>query len=219
MSQYRDNTGKQMAKFVARIAENLPNDDQMTPDDRQKWINNPSALRKALHEIFCPTPEFRTWKTIKIGTGFKTVDEFRGAFKVISVCADEMLDSEPVFTIASQEVELNLVRTSVAELGFKRGAQRCEIYGRAKELGLDLCPAEVALHLRLEYQDQPFGERLRIAMEPRTIRVGFQQVFELFHGSYSSDSHSRLWLDSDTEDRTIDRAWKPNQEVVFVSPK
>ena len=51
------------------------------------------------------------------------------------------------------------------QLGFPNGATLKEIYAKAKDLGLELCPAEVGPLLRLNYPDQPNGEYLRIAME------------------------------------------------------
>jgi hypothetical protein len=53
------------------------------------------------------------------------------------------------------------------DLGFgEDGATVQEIYARALQIGLELCPAEVGPILRLNYLDQPVGEFLNIAMRP-----------------------------------------------------
>ncbi len=63
-------------------------------------------------------------------------------------------------------ITMNLVRLSVKDLGFPKGAIIQKIYKRAKKLGLNPCPAEVGPQLRLQYPDQPMHENLIIAMEP-----------------------------------------------------
>lgn len=138
--------------------------------------------------------EFNVWKTIKLGTGLQTADDFRKALKDngfnISDWASDIL-KKPAFTVATKEIELDLVVVSVAELGFKDGATREQIYTRAKELGLDLCPAEVGPQLRLQYKDQPNNEWLVVGMEPITDSYGFLGLF--YVKRYGSD----LWLYSD----------------------
>ena len=127
-----------------------------------------------------PTPVFKTWRTLKLGTGLKDADDFRTALTdadcSIGEWGNDILDN-PAFTVSSEEVEVELVNVSVAELGFKNGATRAEIYERAKELSLDICPAEVGPQLRLQYKDQPesewlFNEWLLIAMDPITVSDG-----------------------------------------------
>ena len=135
-----------------------------------------------------------TWKTIRLGTnGLKTADDFRKFLKdngfSIGNYANDIL-GKPTFTAAAEEIELDLVVASVAELGFKNGATREQIYARAKELGLDLCPAEVGPQLRLQYKDQPNGEWLIVAMEPIAGSVGGLRLFHV------ERSDSDLWLDS-----------------------
>ena len=124
--------------------------------------------------------KFNVWKTINLGTGLKTTDDFRKALKGrgfnIGNWANDIL-GKPAFTAATEATEIDLVKVTVAELGFKKGARRDQIYERAKELGLELCPSEVGPQLRLQYQDQPNGEWLLIGMEPVADSDGDLNVF------------------------------------------
>ncbi len=127
---------------------------------------------------------WKTWKTIKLGTGLKTASDFRKevmkAGMKISDWANDIL-GKPAFTATESVTEVELVVASVAELGFKDGATRKDIYARAKELGLDLCPPEVGPQLRLQYTDQPKDEWLVIAMDPITGSDGFLNLFFVEH--------------------------------------
>ena len=137
---------------------------------------------------------FQTWKTIKLGTGLKTADDFRNALKREGMKVDDRADDllgQKAFTASESEKVADLVVVSLAELGFKNRAKREDIYKRAQELGLDLCPAEVGPQLRLQYKDQPKGEWLLIAMEPITDSAGDLHVFDVERGGHD------LWLRSD----------------------
>ena len=70
----------------------------------------------------------------------------------------------------------DLVRFTVEQLGFPRGATTDEIYQKAQDLGLELCPAEVGPHLRLQYSGK---EWMLIAMKQITDRDGNPRVFRL----------------------------------------
>ncbi|MBI4090684.1 MAG: hypothetical protein HY422_01545, partial [Candidatus Komeilibacteria bacterium] len=50
-----------------------------------------------------------------------------------------------------------------------------------RELGYELCPAEVGPQLRLQYQDQPLNEWLVIAMEAISVSDGNLLVFYVKH--------------------------------------
>ena len=134
--------------------------------------------------VSAPTRVWKTWKTIKLGTGLKTANDFRKALRAsgfwIGDWANDIL-GKPAFTAATKESELELVKVSVEELGFKNGATRQEICQRAQELGLELCPNEVDPQLRRQYPDQPYGEWLIVAMEPIIDSVGFLGVFGVEH--------------------------------------
>jgi len=182
---------RQTAKLLAVIGENMP---ELSGDVMQGWIENPKSVQKVLKEAFCPpeaTPKFEIWKTIKLGTGLKTADDFRKAIKnggmKISNWADDILGKSG-FTVITGETEVDLIKVTVAELGFKEGARRDQIYERAKELGLELCPPEVGPQLRMQYRDQPNGEWILIGMEPIRDSDGVLFVFDVVR------SGSGLWL-------------------------
>ncbi|MEN9881527.1 MAG: hypothetical protein RLZZ308_710 [Candidatus Parcubacteria bacterium] len=127
---------------------------------------------------------WKTWKTIKLGNGLQTADDFRKAVKSAGMKIDDWANDilgKPAFTATTSKTEVELVVASVAELGFKDGATRKDIYVRAQEFGLDLCPPEVGPYLRLQYTDQPKGEWLIIAMEPITDLDGNLSLFFVTH--------------------------------------
>ena len=156
----------------------------------------------------------KTWKTIQLGTGLQTADDFRKAVKSagmkIGDWANDIL-GKPAFTATTSETEVELVVASVAELGFKDGATRKDIYVRAQELGLDLCPPEVGPQLRLQYTDQPKGEWLVIAMEPITDSEGLISLFLVAHDS------GGLWLSA--SNGSPGNVWSGRYRFVFLRRK
>ena len=158
---------------------------------------------------------FQPWRTIKLGTGLQTVDDFRKAIKKIGnrigEYANDILGNPEFITTSTKEIKVDLVNVSVAELGFPNGATRKEIYRKAKELGLELCPAEVGPQLRLQYRDQPMNEWLYIGMEPITDSDGNLNVFRV-----ERDGDGR-WLDGD--DDFLDHVWDGGRRWVFILRK
>ena len=157
---------------------------------------------------------WKTWKTIQLGTGLQTADDFRKevvkAGMKIGDWANDIL-GKPAFTATESVTEVELVVASVAELGFKDGATRKDIYVRAQELGLDLCPAEVGPQLRLQYTDQPNREWLIIAMEPITDSDGDLGLFDVEHGG------DGCFLDANGGDP--DGFWHGGSRFVFLRRK
>lgn len=97
-------------------------------------------------------------------------------------------------------MKVDTVRLRVAELGFPEGALTREIIGserdrdlfgnsapftggRGNQLGLELCPPDVGPQLRLDYDNQPSGERLHVAMKPITAADGEPRIFVVAHNS------------------------------------
>jgi hypothetical protein len=115
------------------------------------------------------------WKRVTLGT-LNSANAIRDALEAAHVhigdAANEVL-GRPTFTFSQRKIESDLVVVAVTDLGFgEAGASVADVYTRAKQLGLALCPAEVAPYLRLQYLQQPVGEILQIAMNPVTTYEG-----------------------------------------------
>jgi len=160
-------------------------------------------------------PEFRIWKTIKLGTGLKDCDDFLDAIKSAGwefpkVGTIRML-RDSAFKTATKECEVDLVLVTVAELGFEfdSSTRRDEIFKRASKLGLKLCPPEVGPQLRLQYKEQLDEEWINIGMEP--IDSPNPSLFVVGrHGPDFFLAHSEVYSDSELSH---------NSYLVFVRPR
>lgn len=179
--------------------------------DPEKWG---PAFNKFLREEnpWPAHPVWKIWKTLTLDHP-QTAKAYRAALSArghsVGGWADELLGK---MEIAETETEAKLVRLTVAELGFKNPATYDEIIAKAKELGLELCPAEVGPKLRLEYESQPNGEWLTVAMKPIVGSDGFAHVFYV-----SRSSSGERWLIAYyvySDDR-----WNLDYRFVFLSSK
>ena len=114
----------------------------------------------------------------------------------ISSYAQSMLNNSEFATVKKSE-QINLVKLKVSALGFKNNAKTDEVYKRAKELGLELCPLEVGPTIRLDYKkifkkDQPKENYFRIAMKQITDSDGNPSVFYV-----SRNDDGERWLNND----------------------
>lgn len=146
--------------------------------------------------------EFPVWKTVVIGTGEKTGKEMAdtlgsndmyisGGRDHRSSGARDILDK---VEFSSSPEELNLVRVTLADLGFKEMPSHKAVLARAEELGLNLCPAEVGPRLRLAYKDQPKNDWVNVGMVPIIDAEGFPIIFSIveesglyLHSNYNSE--------------------------------
>lgn len=115
--------------------------------------------------------------------------ELRAKGFQVSDYAEDLLKSPEFKTLKSTQY-IDLVRLTVKDLGFDQWATTDQVYKRAQELGLELCPAEVGPHLRLKDINQPMGEWYYIAMKQITDRDGNPDVFLL------ERDDDGLWLNS-----------------------
>jgi hypothetical protein len=153
------------------------------------------------------------WKTITIGAQHR-VDGYRQALDAagmkIGDSADEIL-GRPAFAYERSSRSVDLVVLSLAELGVETdGATISEVYRRAMQRGLELCPAEVGPQLRLDHREQKLGDFLNIAMTPVNTYDGTPTVLTLANGG------SGLLLIGRNGDSSFEapRSWR----FVFVLP-
>jgi hypothetical protein len=142
-----------------------------------------------LEHIYTEFPEGKIKQKInKLGTGIKTKDDFIKALegqgnKIHDWSKDLMSQLGFTETITEKQTEQKLIILTVKVLGFTGSATVKEIFDRAKELGLKLCPAETGPQLRLQYPEQPTGERCIIGMEPILDSDGRPRLFSVYRFS------------------------------------
>src|SRR5262249_39773302 len=161
------------AGLVAGLAIFLsaaPAQDEPIPGSQRSGLN----VNKPVH--------FQVWRTITVGT-YKGVDAYRDALDTARIkigdSADEIL-RRPAFPYARTTTDVELAVLSAAELGFVESeSSLSNVYERARELSLELCPAEVGPQLRLDYRNQPLGEALNVAMEPMATYSGDPTILTL----------------------------------------
>lgn len=124
---------------------------------------------------------FEIWRTITLGTN-KGVDAYRESLDSAGIkignAADEIL-GRPAFPYTGMKTDVELALLSAADLGVETESSLSDLHKRAKQVGLELCPAEVAPQLRLDYRNQPLGEALDIAMEPVATYGGEPTILTL----------------------------------------
>ena len=147
---------------------------------------------KHMEHLYTSFPEGRIVKsTIEIGG--KSKEELEKELKAnkiqISNYAKEMLKHKD-FTTAKKLESTDMVRLKVGDLGLSQNPTTDQIYEKIKELGLELCPAEVGPQYCLQYINQPNVEFLYIGMKQITNSAGNPSVFGL------GRDEDGLWLSS-----------------------
>lgn len=172
----------------------------------------PGIFRKLpnnLEHIYTSFPENKIRReNVEIGgkSGKQLLTELETAGINLSLDVKDMLRSQD-FEAGKNIEEATLIRLTVADLGFNDYANTDQVYKRAEELGLELCPSDVAPHYRLKYKDQPMSEWLRVGMEQIADSDGIPSVFSLGrHGD-------GLWLGARNARSNDD--WAPFSRFVF----
>jgi hypothetical protein len=190
-----------------------------TSDAQSKTTCKASTVVQVPHDasiLASSIADIRDWKAITLGE-YQNIFALRSAFDN-SPCPIGLSDSvdeaigRPGFPFTKTKVELDLVIVSATDLGFSQdGASLQDIYYRAKAIGLELCPADLAPSLRLTYLDQPRGEFLHTAMQPVALYNG-----ELVDFSLGNDGNRFLLLSGDGHPETV----LPGAvRFIFVKPR
>lgn len=136
----------------------------------------------------------------------------------------EKLLTDDQFTTSDTKYSLQTVELTVGELGFPDGATTGQIFKRASELDLELCPLELGPHLRLVYLDQPEGysgnpiQRHRAPVGSITIASEILTEDEDFpNGFYLRRIDGVLWLRGYRADHL--HVWNPDDHFIFSQTK
>jgi len=182
--------------------------DALSGDQASMWLD---AFKRVLRRENPFVAIGRTLKILKVGV-IKTHDGYLKAFKAAGAqVSDWVKKIFPKVPLAQTETEYELVEVSVAELGFTDWTRYDVICKRALEFGFGLCPAEVALALRLAYLDQPNGEWLAVAMEAIADPDGCLGVLGVYRGA------DGLWLRA--SGGRPGHEFHPEYRLVFVRRK
>ncbi len=131
----------------------------------------------------------------------------------ISDYARSMLQ-KPEFTVINKPEKLNLIKLKVQDLGFEKNPTTDQLYSRAEELGLELCPPEIGPHLRLNYQtvfkrEQTKGGHLCIGMKQIPDSSGDPSVFSVNRDFIGKRWFYSYWAEPEYE-------WNLDDEFVFA---
>lgn len=132
----------------------------------------------------------------------------------------ERLFADDKFTTSETKYTLQTVELAVCDLGFPDGATMGEIFQKATELGLELCPVELGPHLRLAYLDQSegyLGYPLKQHQAPSgSITIAAEILNEdpdFPKGFYLRRINGELWLRGYRADHL--HVWNPDDHFIF----
>jgi hypothetical protein len=134
----------------------------------------------------------------------------------------EKLFSDDRFTTSDSKYSLDTVELNLEDLGFPEGATMDQIFKRANQLGLELCPIEMGAYLRLQYLDQPeeyIGNHSQQHQAPSGSVTVASKVLsddeDFPKGFYLRKMDGVLWLRGYRADFHL-HVWNPNDVFIFV---
>lgn len=168
----------------------------------------------SIDKVFISFPEGKIiFEDIEIGG--KSKEELQEEIKEkmnSSSYADDMMKNKDFTTLKNAQT-LSTVKLKVSDLGFSENETPTidQIYARAKDLGLELCPAETGPHKRLKDINQRLNDWHYIAMKQIADRFGDPYVFELDRDGVG------LWLHAGGA--SPDYGWRLGNRFVFSLSK
>jgi len=150
--------------------------EELAPESRGIF----QRLPKGLERIYTNFPEGEIVFENDVIYGGKTPEVMRKELVVdgveITKWAGDILDKLPKIT---KQRSANVVKSSVAALGYPQGERRDVIYARAMELGLFEVAAQLGPAMRLNDKDQVVGDWYLMGMPPVLGSDGIPRVFDV----------------------------------------
>ncbi|MGG7620772.1 helicase [Bacillus coreaensis] len=160
-------------------------------------------------------------RTVDVGglTKWELIEKLQQTFILINEYGKRLL-ADDKFTTSEIKYSLPTVELTVGNLGFPDGATTVEIFNRAKELGLELCPIELGPYLRLEYLDQPEGSSGNPLQQQQAPSGSITIASEILtedddfpKGFYLRRINGVLWLRGYLADHL--HVWNPDNHFIF----
>lgn len=164
-------------------------------------------------------------RTVEVGgfTKLQLIQKMR-QYSILMNEYGERLFADDTFTTSDIKYCLQTVELTVGALGFLDGATTAQIFRKASELGLELCPLELGPYLRLEYLDQPEGysgtplQRHKAPSGSITIASEILSEDDDFpKGFYLRVINGELWLRGYRADHL--HVWDPDDHFIFCQTK
>ncbi len=226
-------TPGQLRKFIEVAVQKKPSEEQIQRILNGHWADLLNANcdeadrnRPTIRNLLGLPPiksdlavyQFRTWKSIQLGT-YKNIKTLKKAIDkegcVICEWANNIMNNS-AFTLSKTRMTVDLVKVTVGDLGFTKLTRYDNICKRAESLGLSKCPAEVGPQLRLQYVDQYEGEWLLVAMD--AIRSGSKEAL-FSQPSLLQVSHNFGYQKLSANTANAYDRWEPYTKFLFVSPE
>ncbi|WP_110927773.1 helicase [Bacillus massiliglaciei] len=160
-------------------------------------------------------------RIVKVGGNSKSqlIHKLEQSSILMNEYAERLLADEK-FTISDIKYSLETVELPVCYLGFPDGATTNQIYSKAREFCLELCPVELGPYLRLEYLNQPEGNSgkslLRNQAPQGSVTIASEILTEddeFPKGFYLRKINGVLWLRGYCADHM--HVWKPDDHFIF----
>lgn len=182
------------ATFIAQLVRSIP---PISLNAMNYWMSHTHQLEAFLGGLANPKNEFMlAWRSVALGTGLRTGQQFieameREGFIVTKSAKIVLLEVDPYnskFLAGNIHKKIWLTMLTPRDLGFTKPRSADDICTKALTLGFELCPIELGPQLRLQYPNQPVGEKIAIGMQSYTTRKdALQRFFVVKHTSHGQE--------------------------------
>lgn len=164
-------------------------------------------------------------RTVEVGglTKSQLIQKLQQCSILINEYGERLL-ADDKFTTSETKYSILTVELTVEALGFPDGADLAQIFKKASELGLELCPLELGPHLRMQYLDQPEGysghplQRQKAPSGSITIASEILTEDDDFpKGFYLRRINGELWLRGYRADHLY--IWNPGDHFIFCKTR